>query len=158
MTMQRTADSPPDPAGAAPGRTPAIIGFLIAGAVILGLGFLAGLRGGGGDGDSAVPPLHILAPAHGDTVTNPVILRFYTPAALRIERFGWGAGDLHVHVMADAREIMPAAADIESDGDAFVWRLPPLDAGPRRLYLTWAARDHRNLVGIADTVLLHVMP
>jgi hypothetical protein len=139
-------------------RTPAIIGFLIAGAAILGLGFLAGLRRDAGPPDNGIPELRILAPAHGDSVTNPVTVRFATPADLRLGRGGWAAGDLHLHAMADGVEIMPAAADVTArDGD-FEWRLPALPAGYRRIYLTWAGRDHRNIAGPADTVTIHVLP
>lgn len=138
-------------------RTPAIIGFLIAGAVILGLGFLASLRQAAEPITTVAPPLYIVAPGHGDTVANPVTIRFRTSADLQLGRAGWTAGDLHLHAMADDREIMPAAADITLAGPQFTWRLPPLEPGTRRLYLTWAGRDHRNLVGIADTVHLHIL-
>lgn len=147
-------DAPATP----PARTPAIIGFLIAGAGILGLGFLASARQSADTASAALPPLYIVAPAHGDTVSNPVAIRFHTPADLQLGRAGWGAGELHLHVMADDREIMPAAADIATDGSAFVWRLPPLPPGTRRLHLTWAGRDHGNLDGVTDTVQLHILP
>lgn len=139
-------------------RTPAIIGFLVAGAAILGIGFLANLRQGADPVGAAVPPLYIAAPAHGDTVSNPVSIRFRTPADLQLGRSGWAAGDLHLHAMADDREIMPAAADITATGPDFVWRLPALPPGTRRLHLTWAGRDHRNVAGVADTVHVHILP
>lgn len=158
MTKTPATDSGWNETGSPAANTPAIIGFLIAGAVILGLGFLASVWQSDEPVAAAAPPLHIVAPVHGDTVSNPVTIRFHTPADLQLRPSGWTAGDLHLHVMADDREIMPAAADISPTGTQFDWQLPPLEPGTRRLYLTWAGRDHRNLIGIADTVYLHVAP
>jgi hypothetical protein len=152
-----------------PNRTPAIIGFLIAGAVILGASFLVSTLGDGPDDD--VPPLTILRPASGDSVTNPVTITFRTPGRLRLDpAMGWSAGELHLHVMAGGQELMPAAADIEpvatdveqADADiapseaAYIWHLPALPAGTRKLYLTWAGRHHGNLRGQTDTIVVHV--
>src|SRR5690606_11484453 len=91
-------------------RTPAIVGFLLAGAAILTVSFLVSSRGGGEAGD--VPPFTILAPATGDTVTNPVTIIFRTPGELRLDpSMGWSTRALHLHTMVGTREIMPAAAD-----------------------------------------------
>ena len=140
----------------APSRTPAIIGFLIAGALILGLGFFGNRIGTGGD--DALPALRIAAPVDGDSVANPVIIRFTTPADLELhEGMGWMAGELHLHAMVDGAEIMPAAADIRPSADGWEWRLAPLEAGPRTLHLTWAGRHHGNLAGPTDTVRIHVI-
>ncbi|MGH7464624.1 MAG: hypothetical protein ACREK1_05570, partial [Longimicrobiales bacterium] len=77
-------------------RTPAIIGFLIAGAVILGAGFFVSTFGGESYDD--VPPLTIITPASGDSVANPVTVTFRTTHALRLDpAMGWTAGDLHLH-------------------------------------------------------------
>ena len=139
-------------------RTVAIIGFLTAGAVILGLGFCLG--GNGGGSGSAVAPLHILEPGDGDTLANPVTLTFRTPAPLHVHpSMGWTANDMHLHAMADSVEIMPAAADIAPRGDSiFHWRLPTLPAGTHRIHLTWAGRHHGNLRGVADTITVHILP
>lgn len=135
-------------------RTPAIIGFLVAGALILAVGFVAGMRDGSSDG--GVPALTVLGPPDGDTVTNPVTLRFTTPAPLRLGTAGWMAGDKHLHLMVGDVEHMPAAADITAGDDSFAWRLPALPIGTHRVYLTWAGRHHGNLQGTTDTVHLHV--
>lgn len=140
-----------------PNRTPAIIGFLVAGAVILGASFFVTNLGGGSYDD--VPPITIEAPASGDTVTNPVTIVFSTPGALEFDpAMGWLAEDLHLHVMIGSREIMPAAADIAVTGSAYTWRLPALDTGAHRLYLTWAGRHHGNLRGETDTISIHIAP
>jgi hypothetical protein len=140
-------------------RTVAIVGFLAAGALILGLGFCLG--GDGTTGPShEIAPLHIHTPADGDTLANPVTLVFSTPAPLELDpSMGWTAHDMHLHAMADSVEIMPAAADIAPRGDSvFHWRLPALPAGPHRIHLTWAGRHHGNLRGTADTIRVHILP
>jgi hypothetical protein len=139
-------------------RSVAIIGFLTAGAVILGLGFCLG---GEGDGrGTTVAPLRIVDPADGDSLRNPIVLTFRTPATLRLDpSMGWMAHDLHLHAMADTIEIMPAASDITALNDStWRWRLPPLTSGSRRIHLTWAGRHHGNLRGEADTIRVHVLP
>ena len=139
----------------APNRTPAIIGFLVAGAAILGASFFVSIRSETGYDD--VPPVRIVAPASGDTVTNPVTITFRTPGRLHLDPgMGWVAGDLHLHVMAGGVEIMPAAADIVPGDSLFTWKLPTLATGTIPLYLTWAGRHHGNLRGVADTVRVHV--
>ncbi|MBR9988725.1 MAG: hypothetical protein KFH98_03160 [Gemmatimonadetes bacterium] len=139
-----------------PNRTPAIIGFLIAGAVILGASFFVSTLGGDVAYDD-VPPVVILDPASGDSVSNPVTITFSTPGELRLDpAMGWSAGELHLHVMAGDQELMPAAADIAPLDSVWTWRLPTLGSGPQRLYLTWAGRHHGNLRGQTDTVLIHV--
>jgi hypothetical protein len=135
-------------------RTSAIAGFLAAGAAVLLIGFLAGPPGS--SDPSRLPPLRILDPATGDLVHNPVTVRFSTPAGLRLTPSGWTAADLHLHLMIDDRELMPAAADIAAADTTFSWRLPLLPPGTYRVYLTWAGRHHGNLRGDTDTVMLRV--
>lgn len=143
-------------AEAAPSRTPAIVGFLIAGAAILGASFLASTRDRSDVDD--VPPITMIAPAPGDTVAGPLTLEFRTPAALELHGgMGWMAGDLHLHAMVNDSEYMPAAADVAAAGDStWTWRLSALEPGDYRIYLTWAGRHHGNLRGVTDTVRIHV--
>lgn len=139
-----------------PNRTPAIIGFLVAGAVILGASFL--VTSLGGDSQDDVPPITIEEPAAGDTTANPVTLLFRTSGALEFDSaMGWMADDLHLHAIVGTVEIMPAAADIEVTDSAYTWRLPALDPGTHRIYLTWAGRHHGNLRGQTDTISIHVV-
>jgi hypothetical protein len=140
-----------------PNRTPVIIGFLIAGAALIGASFLVGTLAD--DPPNALPPLHIAAPASGDTLRDPVTIEFRTPAALALDpAMGWTAGELHLHAMVGGREIMPAAADITARGGLWTWRLPALGSGSHRLYLTWAGRHHGNLAGPTDTLVIHIQP
>lgn len=138
-------------------RTPAIIGFLVAGALVLAIGFFVDSRDAAAPAD-AVPQLRTLAPGSGDTVSNPVLLEFATAAPLRLSAAGWTAGDLHLHVMVDDDEIMPAAADIEARDSTYTWQLPTLRPGERRLFLTWAGRRHGNVDTGTDTLRIHVRP
>lgn len=142
-----------------PSRTPAIIGFLVAGAVILGASFFVTSIGSiDGASYDDVPPVSITAPASGDTVANPVTLVFETPGELVFDpAMGWVASDLHLHAMVGSLELMPAAADIAATGSAWTWRLPQMDAGTHRVYLTWAGRHHGNLRGETDTIVINVV-
>lgn len=143
-------------AEAPPSRTPAIIGFLIAGAAILGASFLVSTLDRDRDGDN-VPPISIVAPASGDSIADPPAILFATPAPLELHPgMGWMARDLHLHAMVDGREYMPAAADIAARDSLWTWTLPPLGPGTHTLYLTWAGRHHGNLRGVTDTVTVHV--
>lgn len=143
---------------APPQRTPAIIGFLAVGAVILGVSFFVSRREAGSDAYDDVPPLSIIAPSSGDTVTNPLTIVFRTPGDLAFDAgMGWMAGDLHLHALVGAQEIMPAASDIAVHDSVFTWRLPALGRGTHRLHLTWAGRHHGNLRGVTDTVVVHVV-
>lgn len=136
-------------------RTPAIIGFLVVGAVILGASFFVSTLNR--DGYDAIPPISIIGPASGDTVSNPVTITFRTPGALAYDdAMGWMAGELHLHAMVSGTEIMPAAADIAPGDSLFTWRLPAVEPGEHRIYLTWAGRHHGNLRGQADTVAVFV--
>jgi hypothetical protein len=136
-------------------RTPAIVGFLIAGALVLGIGFYVGGRERTmGDG---VPELTIDWPRSGDTVSNPVAIRFRTEAPLALTERGWTAHDMHLHILAGTLEIMPGATDITREGTVFVWRLSSLPPGDHTIVLTWAGRNHGNLRGVTDTLHLHIV-
>jgi hypothetical protein len=153
--MTDNAPGAADTTGTTPNRTPAIIGFLVAGAVILGASFFVSAL----DRDSYdnVPPISIASPASGDTVTNPLTLVFRTTDELAFDpAMGWMAGDLHLHTIVGSTELMAAAADIVVTDSAYTWRLPPLDTGAHRLYLTWAGRHHGNLRSETDTIVVHV--
>ncbi len=138
-----------------PSRTPAIVGFLLAGALLLAIGFFVSSRT---QKSSPPPELRILQPRTGDTVAHPVALSFATPAALRLTRAGWTADELHIHLLLDGNEVMPAAADISASDTSFSWRLPPLQPGSHQVYLTWAARHHGNIESPADTAVFVVRP
>lgn len=152
----RTAAGEPRPAGPGHARLPAAAGFVAAGLVILAIGFIAGLLRRGAPDD--VAPIRILAPASGDSVSAPLLLRFRTPAPLHLDpRQGWMAGDLHLHLVIDGQDVMPAAGDIAAvPGGAWTWQVRGLDAGTRRIFLTWAGRDHRAAAGDTDTIYIHV--
>ncbi|HUH13172.1 MAG TPA: hypothetical protein VMK65_08685 [Longimicrobiales bacterium] len=88
----------------------------------------------------------LLRPAEGTEVGGPVELIFETPAPLTLGPRGWMAGEAHLHASVDGRELMPAAADIESVGaQRFRWVIPALAPGERTLRLYWSDMSHRPL-------------
>jgi hypothetical protein len=136
-------------------RAPIIIGFLAAGALLLGLGMFADRMRSAPE--PALPELTLLAPRAGDTVSAPLAVRFHTPAPLALTSMGWTAGDLHPHILLDGRELMAAAADIESQPDGFRWRLPTLPPGDHTLLLAWAGMHHGTLGDtVGRTIRFHV--
>ena len=120
-------------------RTPLILGFLIGGAVLIGLSMFA--NGKRGSAPAAVPHREIIVP---DTaVMNPVVLRFRTPADLQLTHMGWMADDMHLHVVTDSVDLMPGAEDLTPmAGDTFAWRLPPMSAGEHYIRLFWSDERH----------------
>ncbi|HSJ15072.1 MAG TPA: hypothetical protein VK939_11695 [Longimicrobiales bacterium] len=136
-------------------RAPVVIGFLLAGGLLLGLGLFADrIRGGP---ERGLPDLLLVAPARGDTVSGELYVRFQTSAPLALGRMGWAAGDLHPHLLLDGRELMAAAADIEPTPDGFIWRLPTPEPGEHTLLLTWAGTHHGTLGDtVGRTIRFHV--
>jgi hypothetical protein len=147
------------PQATPPPRTATIVGFVIAGVVLL----LWGLGGRGGaappPGRVAAPRIVLLAPAAGDTVDAPLRLRFRVESAgLALGPAGWGSGELHIHAHVDDVEIMPGPADIERlDGNDFLWTFPHVAAGPRRIRLAWSDAAHRPVAaGATESIRVHV--
>ncbi len=123
-------------------RKAAIIGFLIAGAALLGLSMFAQSHRTAATVD--VPRRDVV-----DVVLAPdgsVVLRFRTPAPLALTSMGWVAGNLHLHALVDSVTRMAGAADLAHvAADTFQWTLPPLDAGAHEVSLFWADMDHRDI-------------
>lgn len=123
-----------------PNRAPLVLGFLFAGAALLGLGMCT--RGLQQRAPQSAPELTLIAPVARDTVSDSLVVRFRTAAPLALTRHGWAAGDLHPHILLDGTEHMAAAADIRVEGDSFAWRLPAPGPGDHSLLLTWAGMSH----------------
>lgn len=136
------------------GRAPTIIGFLLAGTTILALGWFVDDRQE--EQQPGPATFEILAPATGDTLENPVAVRFRTEAPLNLGRQGWAAGPLHPHAVVDGAELMAGPNDIFADGVSYVWLLPRLRPGNHALLLTWAGIRHDYLATPGDTVRFHV--
>ena len=137
-------------------RAPLILGFLLAGGLLLGLGLFADrVRRAP---DRGLPELTLLTPAAEDTLAaGPLELRFRSGAPLELGSMGWVADDLHPHVLLDGVEYMAGPADIMADGDAYRWSLPALEPGTHTLLLAWAGSHHGTLSDtVGQTVRLHV--
>jgi hypothetical protein len=129
-----------------PSRKAAIIGFLIAGAVLLGLSLFAQrIRTAPAASVPVMEALTDSAPAG-----LPLQLRIVTPAHLSIGSMGWAAEGLHPHVLVDTTSIMAAPSDLRHvAADTFLWTLPALPAGTHILQLYWADMGHR---AVGDSV------
>jgi len=141
-------------------HTPAIVGILLAGAVILVVGLWLGRNGIGGDPGRAVPPLTLVSPAPGDVIAPDARIVFESPRLVKAPE-GWRSGRLHLHAVLDGVELMPGAADIEPlrQHGRFAWRLPPLGAGAHEILLRWSGPDHRPLEeGATPVVRFEVRP
>lgn len=127
------------------GRAPLILGFLFAGAALLGMGMCtSAIQQRSPRGDVAVPDLMLLAPAPAGIVTDSLVVRFRTTAPLRLTPHGWAADDLHPHILLDGTEYMAGPGDIRTGDEAgvFSWRLPLPAPGEHTLLLTWAGMHH----------------
>ena len=137
----------PDP------RTRLILGFLIGGAILVGVSmFASGTRG---SEDVTVPARDIIT--RDTAVANPVRLVFRTDPPLALTPMGWMAGDMHLHVLVDSVPLMAGAQDIEAlPGGGFAWTLPPIAPGTHNIRLFWSDERHAPL-GDTTTASLTVL-
>lgn len=144
-----------------PRRSPApvVISLLLAGVLIVALGYWVGKRQAAGPADTASPPgtLGILRPLAGDSVGAEVRLVFRTDAPLELTPRGWLAGSWHPHAMVDGQPRMAASSDIRRLGAGrFAWTLR-LAPGDHRVRLVWATLQHRTVeAGASAARVLHV--
>lgn len=145
-----------------PRRSPApvVISLLLAGALILALGYGVGKRHQSAAPRGPNPPgaLAILAPRSGDSTSDAMLrLDFRTDAPLELTPRGWLAGPWHVHAVVDGRPRMAAASDIRSLGDGrYEWTLRP-GPGAHDVQLVWADVQHRVVTaGASAVVRVHV--
>lgn len=127
---------------------PAVVGFVLAGALVLLLGFWVASRP-----PRVHPQLALLAPRQDTVLHGPIRVQFQTSLPLRLQATGWGSGSYHVHALLDSTELMPAAADLRAIGpNQYEWVLPALEK-PQRLQLVWALPNHARLpMGSSSTV------
>lgn len=122
------------------------VGYAIAGAVVLGLGFWVAGRDPISPGAPEVWSLVIYNPESGAVVDHPLTLMIETRAPLELGAQGWVAGRLHPHVLVNGVELMPAAADIEALGDGrYRWRLPTVSRGTHQVQVVWSGPDHAQI-------------
>ncbi len=154
--------SPETPASPRRSPAPVVIALLLAGALILALGYGVGKRSEHAAAPTAEAPagLRILAPQSGDSTAGPTLrLVFRTDAPLELTPRGWLAGSWHVHAMVDGQPTMAAAPDIQAlGGNRFAWSLT-LSAGDHEVQLRWADLRHTMVAaGASAAVRIHVGP
>jgi hypothetical protein len=135
--------------GSAQPRRAAIIGFLLAGAILLGVSFFAQVL-------RNAPPVTapVLRIVDSSQPADRGRLRFVTPAQLTATPMGWTAGDLHLHALVDTTLLMPGPAQLAHvAADTFAWTLPPMSPGTHVVQLFWADLSHR---AAGDSVRLSI--
>jgi hypothetical protein len=131
---------------------PVVLGFTLAGGLILLLGFFATRR------QADVPlALTIRSPARDTLVDGPLRLLFESSLPLRLQSTGWGSGRYHVHVLLDSIELMPGATDIKAVGRGLYEWLIPAPATEHRLQLIWALPNHAR-VSIGSSQVIRIGP
>ncbi len=137
----------PRPGAAEPRRSiaPLVVSLLVAGALILVMGYWVGKRQAAGAAvDSPPGNLTLLEPRDGAVVDgDALVLVFRTDAPLELTPRGWLAGAWHVHAMVDDVARMAGASDLRASGAGhFAWTLV-LPPGEHTLALRWATLEHR---------------
>jgi hypothetical protein len=130
----------------------AVIGFALAGTLILGLGFWVANRP-----TASLPALSLISPRHDTLVDGPLKVQFETNVTLRLQPTGWGSGRYHVHALLDSTELMPAAGDLKALGsNRYEW-IMPAPQRPHRLQLVWALPNHARLA-TGSSAIIQIAP
>lgn len=132
---------------------PVAIGIVLTAALLIGLGYLASQRR---NAPSGPPSLTLLAPAHGQVVDSPLVLRFASTLPITATPNGWLAGQWHLHARVNGIEYMPAAADISAGDTAYAWVLNAVPRGSVSIQMGWADLRHREAVS-SRTAEIHVI-
>jgi methionine-rich copper-binding protein CopC len=92
-----------------------------------------------------LPALHLVTPADGARVGNPVALVIETPGKIEDLTMGTGMSPMgampgaHLHVLADGTTFMPAASQLIKIGPGrYKYTLPKLSAGAHTVKVFWA--------------------
>jgi hypothetical protein len=129
-----------------PGRrtfAPVLLGIALTCAFLLLIGYAARKRRA--MESQPLPRLTIIAPARGDVVDSPLVVRFTSPRPLVLQPSGWGYQKFHLHVWINGVQHMPAGADIRQvDGETYDWMLASVRNGRATVYLGWADQAHRE--------------
>ena len=125
-----------------------VIGFALAGVLILGLGFWVSRRP-----TPAQPSVMLLSPNRDTTFDRELDLHFETSIPLRLLPTGWGNGRYHLHALVDSVEVMAGAQDLQPTGaNRFRWTLRGITR-PARVQLIWALPNHGRLQTGASAVI-----
>ena len=139
---------------ARPALAPILIGFALAGALVLGLGLWAATRTGPPPG----PVLTLVTPSQDTTIIGVLEVRFRTSAPLELQSTGWGVGAYHVHALVGETDLMPGAAEIRPQAaNEYLWTLPPFERNAR-LQLVWSRANHSRVAEGASAVRQVTVP
>lgn len=157
MTNSYAPARAPRPDGPKP-LTPKLLGFLVAGALLIAVSLWIGDRRVAAPASSGPARLLVSRPAPDATVAQPLVVEFATTAPLRLTPAGWQADTYHLHALVDGAERMPGANDItDLGGGRFRWTFGTVGVGPHELRLVWARPDHRSVPeGASDVVAFQV--
>jgi methionine-rich copper-binding protein CopC len=113
---------------------------------------------------AALPPLKVVSPAIGATVTNPIKIVVETPADLAMMTMGaattvaaHAAGPVrHLHIDIDKRMNMPTAKHLTKVGERrYEFNAGTVPAGARVIRVYWSDEHHKPL-GTVHTVTVTV--
>lgn len=106
-----------------------------------------------------LPALHLIAPANGGRVKNPVTVVVETPAD--IDRFTMGGGmagmsgmgeGVHLHILVDGRAFMPTATQLTKVGPSrYQYGVGSFSAGTHTIKVFWADNKKHEAVGPVHT-------
>ena len=106
-----------------------------------------------------LPALHLVTPADGAYVANPVALVIETPGNIDELTMGGsmssmsGMAGTHLHILADATTFMPAASQLTKIGPSrYKYTLPKLGAGAHTIKVFWADNKTHAPQGAVQTV------
>jgi methionine-rich copper-binding protein CopC len=106
-----------------------------------------------------LPPLRIVSPANGATVSNPVRVVIETPADLSMMTMGADHGSgpsRHLHIDVDKRMNMPTMKHLTKIGDRrYAFNAGRVPAGARVIRVYWSDAHHKPL-GDVQTVRVTV--
>jgi hypothetical protein len=127
---------------------PVVIGFALAGVLILALGFWVARRP-----DRVAPRVVLISPAGDTAIAGPLELYFESSIPLQLTHTGWGNGPHHLHALIDSVEVMAAASDLRPAGDRrYRWTLTRIER-PVTVQLVWALPNHGRLTTGASQVV-----
>jgi hypothetical protein len=129
-----------DPPSGPPSFFPIVIGFLLAGLLLLGLGLWVARRPA-----RVQPRVTLISPARDTTINGPLQLYFESSIPLELMPTGWGNGPYHLHALVDSVEVMAGGTDVRPAGNGrYYWTLPALER-PAHVQLVWALPNHGRL-------------
>lgn len=107
-----------------------------------------------------LPPLRILSPANGATVSSPVVVVFETSADL--SKMTMGAHMMeetapHLHIDLDKRITMPTMKQLTKvSAHRYRFRFGKVTPGPHAIRIYWADAEAHKLMGPVKSITIRV--